>query len=82
MLTIYPPSAMRTKVIGKRFGPIALKAGLDFIKEVVVEKKSPKQAVKSIAMNRLNKAFTQPNKKPIKKAGKKNKQFNFSYATR
>ena len=75
--------APKLKVIGKRFGHHALKAGLDFINEVVVEKKSPKQAVKSIAMNRLNKAFTpQPNKKkPIKKAGKKKKQFHCSYAT-
>ena len=65
--------APKLKVIGKKFGHHALKAGLDFINEVVVEKKSPKQAVKSIAMNRLNKAFSQPNKKPIKKGGKKKK---------
>ena len=66
--------APKLKVIGKKFEHHVLKAGLDFINEVVVEKKLPKQAVKSIAMNRLNKAFSQPNKKPIKKAGKKRKK--------
>ena len=73
--------APKLKVIGKKFGHHALKAGLDFINEVVVEKKSPKQAVKSIAMNRLNKAFSQPNKKPIKKGGK-NKKTSSTAATR
>ena len=63
--------APKLKVIGKKFGSHALKAGLEFINDVVIEKKSPKQAVKSIAMNRLNNAFGQPNKKPIKKAGKR-----------
>ena len=63
--------APKLKSIGKKFGNHALKA--DFINEVVVEKKSPKQAVKSIAMNRLNNAFSQGNKKPIKKGGKKKK---------
>jgi len=66
--------APKLKSIGKRFGGHALKAGLDFINEIVVEKKSPKQAVKSIAINRLNKAFSQ-NKgnrtKPIKKGHKR-----------
>ena len=65
--------APKLKTIGTKFGNHALKAGLDFINEVVVEKKSPKQAVKSIAMNRLNNAFSQPNKKPIKKGDKKKK---------
>ena len=49
--------APKLKTIGKKLGIHALKAGLDFINEVVVEKKSPKQSVKSIAMNRLNNAF-------------------------
>ena len=55
----------KLKTIGKKFGSHTLKAGLDFINEVVVEIKSPKQVVKTIAMNRLNNAFSQGNKKPL-----------------
>ena len=61
---IFKRFAPQLKSIGKKIGKSALNAGLDFVKQVVIEKKKPKDAIKSATMNEINKFVNR--KKTIK----------------
>jgi hypothetical protein len=65
------------KGIGKKVGAHALNTGLAFLNDVIVNKSSPKDAIKRAAMNELNKAIggsppRSKTNKSIKKKGASN----------
>ena len=60
------------KGIGKKVGAHALNTGLAFLNDVIVNKSSPKDAIKRAAMSELNKAIGSKTSKSIKKKGAPN----------